>query len=248
MFSLRHHSLLSWVCLFLLCRLPLLGYAFLGSVIPFSCASCSVTPFYCEYASLCSRGYASLCFVTLFSCEYASLCSVTPSSPGYTSLCLPSHRALLDAEAMEELFTQWSWRVCCHNSRYVLLGSSSNFDVPRRNNGKYQHSCARSWEGSHGSSEAVGLTGLSHRAIVGIRATIATSEEFQQVLLGKGICSRPLQEKLAGIFSKIVAASWRAFYCFRHCFSNRIFSKRPDTKRFPRSVALTRHLAVLTPW
>ena len=48
---------------------------------------CSVTPFSCEYASLCSHGYTSLCSITPFSCGYASLCSVTPSSSGYISLC-----------------------------------------------------------------------------------------------------------------------------------------------------------------
>ena len=65
----------------------------------------------------------------------------------------------------------------------------------------YQHSCARSWEGSSGSSEAVGLNGLSHLPITGIRATTATSEEFQQVLLCKGVRGRSLREKLASIFT-----------------------------------------------
>ena len=50
----------------------------------------------------------------------------------------------------------------------------------------YQHSRAHSWQGSYGSGEVVGLTGLSHVAIKGMRVTTATSEEL-------GPCERSSQ-------------------------------------------------------
>ena len=97
-----------------------------------------------------------------------------------------------------------SWRVCYHSCRYILPGSSSNFGIPRRSNGNIHiHvpalSCTLLEGESCGSSEAVGLTGSLPPA--GIRVTTATPEEFQQVLLSKGVRSRPLREKLIGIFS-----------------------------------------------
>ena len=44
--------------------------------------------------------------------------------------------------------------------------------------------------------------GLSRQALMNIRGSMATSEEFQRILVEKGMCSRPLREKLAGIIRR----------------------------------------------
>ena len=127
--------LLYWVRLFLLCRIPLLGYASLCSISPFSC------------------GYASSCSVTPFSCEYASLCSVTPSSPGYASFFSLGCTSL--AYHYTGHFQTWRpWSNFSRAGGSVATAAATFCQVaaptlayPEGASGTYQHSRTCSWEG-----------------------------------------------------------------------------------------------------
>ena len=138
-----------------------------------------------------------------------------------------------------------SWRVFSHSCRYVQLGSSTNFGVPRRNNGNVPAlSCTLlGGESRHKRSgwtqRALPPDDYRHQSdycnVRGVPASTSLQGRSQYVP------AREARKHLLDLH-KIVAASWCAFSSF-------LFEpKSSDIIRCPRSVALTRHLAVLTPW
>ena len=107
----------------------------------------------------------------------------------------PAHRALSDVEAMAEVFT---------NSPLVELLSSLPSRSPRTqvdiwNAQKATHSRSSQLMSSLGRTITMAQAkrlGLSHESLCQIRSSVGTVQEFQQLLLERGVRSKPLREKL----------------------------------------------------
>ena len=114
------------------------------------------------------------------------------------------HRALSDVEAMAELFTETALgellaSLPSRGARQQLKLWRTQKDQRERISGLL-HSLGKGVTAAQ--AKRLYTLGLSRQALVDIRVSTATSEEFQHVLFEKGVRSRPLREKLTGIITR----------------------------------------------